>query len=70
MKKNTYSVQSWSMDRNEQYGEITVLGLKTALQEYKYMKEEFSDKEGYIEILNISNEDDPELWNIVRYSKL
>mgnify|MGYP006874345099 CR=1 FL=1 len=70
MKKNTYSVQSWSMDGNEQYSEITVEGLKKALQEYKFMKEEFSDKEGYIEILNISNEDDPESWYCVRYSKL
>ena len=70
MKKNTYSVQSWSMDRNEQYGETTVLGLKRALQEYKYMKRYFVEENGYVEIINITKGDDPELWNIVRYSKL
>ena len=70
MKKNTYSAQSWSMNGNGQYGETTVLGLKRALQEYKYMKRYFVEENGYVEIINITKGDDPELWNIVRYSKL
>ena len=70
MKKNTYSVQAWSKDGNIQYGEITALGLKRALKEYNIMKDQFTGKDGYIEIVNISNEENPKSWYRIRYSKL